>query len=252
MRLGSLGSEGWGLLIAAPAIGSFIGVVIRRLPYGHPIIWSRSKCEGCGTVLSPRDLLPLISWVIARGRCRHCGCPLGWFYPGVEIAALIVALSALLVDDMPRAALDCLLGWWLLALAWIDWQRMRLPDLLTLPLLAVGLAATALEMPDELTASVIGVVVGYAALRLVDLGYRGLRGREGLGQGDAKLLAVGGAWLGWEALSWVVLLAAVLGLALAVFQRACGVTLTRDTALPFGPPLALAIWIVRLYGFPGS
>jgi leader peptidase (prepilin peptidase)/N-methyltransferase len=79
-----------------------------------------------------------------------------------------------------------------------------------------------------------------------------LRGREGLGQGDAKLLAAGGAWLGWEALPWVVLLAAMLGLALALFRRARGVALTRETALPFGPPLALAIWIIRLHGFPGG
>ncbi len=79
-----------------------------------------------------------------------------------------------------------------------------------------------------------------------------MRGREGLGRGDAKLLAAGGAWLGWEALPWVVLLAAVLGLALALLQRARGMALTRETALPFGPSLALAIWIVRLHGFPGG
>ena len=171
----------------------------------------------------------------------------------IAAAAALVALWAAAVDaDWPRLLVDCALGWSLLALAWIDWQRMRLPDLLTLPLLAAGLAATALEMPGELLSGVIGAVLGYMALRLIDEGYRRLRGREGLGQGDAKLLAAGGAWLGWEALPWVVLLAAVLGLALALLQRARGMALTRETALPFGPSLALAIWIVRLHGFPGG
>jgi leader peptidase (prepilin peptidase)/N-methyltransferase len=171
----------------------------------------------------------------------------------IAVAAALVALWAAAVDaDWLRLGIDCALGWTLLALAWIDWQRMRLPDFLTLPLLVVGLLAAALEMPDELPASIIGAVVGYAGLRLIDWGYRGLRGREGLGQGDAKLLAAGGAWLGWEALPWVVLLAAMLGLALALSHRARGVALTRETTLPFGPPLALAIWIIRLHGFPGG
>jgi leader peptidase (prepilin peptidase)/N-methyltransferase len=171
----------------------------------------------------------------------------------IAVAVAAVALWAAAVDaGWIRLVVDCALGWSLLALAWIDWQRMRLPDLLTLPLLVVGLVATVLEIPDELPGSIIGAVVGYAALRLIDWGYRGLRGREGLGQGDAKLLAAGGAWLGWEALPWVVLLAAAIGLALALFHRARGVALTRETALPFGPPLALAIWIVRLHGFPSN
>jgi leader peptidase (prepilin peptidase)/N-methyltransferase len=171
----------------------------------------------------------------------------------MALAVSLVALWAATVDaDWVRLLVDCAFGWSLLALALIDWQRMRLPDLLTLPLLAVGLAMTVLEMPGELLSSIIGAFAGYAALRLIDWGYRGLRGREGLGQGDAKLLAAGGAWLGWEALPWVVLLAAGLGLALALFERARGVALTRETALPFGPALALAIWIVRLHGFPGS
>jgi len=168
-------------------------------------------------------------------------------------AATLVALWAAIADaDAPwvRLLLDCALAWSLLALAWIDWRQLRLPDALTLPLLAAGLAAAVLEGPDALLASVIGALVGYVALRLVGEVYLRLRGREGLGQGDAKLLAAGGAWLGWEALPWVVLLAAFLGLALAVLQRARGAALTHETAVPFGPPLALAIWIIRLHGFP--
>jgi len=167
-------------------------------------------------------------------------------------ATLVVLWTAAVDDEWARLLLDCAFGWSLLALAWIDWRRMRLPDFLTLPLLGLGLAATLLETPGALLSSVVGALAGYAALRLIDWGYRGLRGREGLGQGDAKLLAAGGAWLGWEALPWVVLLAALLGLALALAHRARGAALTRETALPFGPSLALALWIVRLHGFPGG
>jgi leader peptidase (prepilin peptidase) / N-methyltransferase len=117
-------------------------------------------------------------------------------------------------------------------------------------LLVAGLAVALLEGPDVLLSGVIGALAGYAALRLVGEGYLRLRGQEGIGQGDAKLLAAGGAWLGWEALPWVVLLAALLGLALAALQRGRGAPLTHETALAFGPPLALAIWIIRLHGFP--
>jgi leader peptidase (prepilin peptidase)/N-methyltransferase len=188
----------------------------------------------------------------ALSRRARSGATAGRHLP-LTAAAAVVALWAAVVDadaHWVRFLLDCVLGWSLLALAWIDWRQLRLPDFLTLPLLGAGLAAAVLAGPEALLSGVIGVLAGYAALRLVGEGYFRLRGIEGLGQGDAKLLAAGGAWLGWEALPWVVLLAALLGLGLAALQRARGIALTRETALPFGPPLALAIWILRLHGFP--
>ncbi len=248
MSLGNLGPEGWALLIAAPFIGSLIGLVIRRLPDGQPIIWSRSRCEGCGAVLTPHDLVPLISWVMARGRCRRCGCPLGWFYPCVEIAAAIVALIALAVDDMPGAALDSLFGWWLLTLAWIDLRRWLLPDLLTLPLIVAGLALAALLDPDTVLDRALGAALGYVALRAIAAGYRALRQREGLGRGDAKLLAAAGAWVGAMALPQLILLAALAALLAAAALRLGGVRLHAHSALPFGPFLALATWTIWLGG----
>ena len=236
------------MLIAAPAIGSLIGVVIRRLPDGQPIVWSRSKCEGCGTALTLRDLVPLISWVLTRGRCRRCGYRLGWFYPGVEIAALVVALIALAVDDMPRAALDCLFGWWLLTLAWIDLQRWLLLDLLTLPLIVAGLAAAAMFDPDTVLDRALGAAFGYVALHAIAAGYRAVRQREGLGGGDAKLLGAAGAWVGATALPQVILLAALAGLLAAAALRLGGVPLRAHSALPFGPFLALATWAIWLGG----
>jgi leader peptidase (prepilin peptidase)/N-methyltransferase len=244
----SLGTAGWGLVVAAPFIGSFLGVLIRRLPEGRPIVWARSACEACGAGLTASELVPLVSWVIARGRCGHCGRPVGWFYPAVELAALAAALIALAVDDIETAWLDCLLGWWLLALAWIDVRRLILPDVLTLPLIVAGLLAAAVLDPDSLAERALGAALGYLALRAVAWAYLRLRGREGLGQGDAKLLAAAGAWLGAVALPQVILVAALSALLVAAALRLSGRTMHAHSALPFGPFLALAIWALWLFG----
>jgi leader peptidase (prepilin peptidase)/N-methyltransferase len=163
---------------------------------------------------------------------------------------LVVAWAASVETGAQWMLFSCLLGWTLLALGWIDWKTMRLPDALTLPLLGLGLAASWTDSQAALLSGVIGAVAGYGALFALRVLYRRVRGREGLGQGDAKLLAAGGAWLGWQALPWVVLLAALLGLLLALVQRVRGGGLTAETALPFGPALAFAIWIVWIYGLP--
>lgn len=181
------------------------------------------------------------------------GIPLDQRAVSLGVAAVLVVGWAATVDTDPgRLLLGAVLGWGLLALGWIDWHTLRLPDALTLPLMGVGLAAAWWDSPAALYASVVGALAGYTVLVVVGIGYRLARGRDGLGRGDAKLLAAGGAWLGWAALPWVMLFAAVLGLALALVHRARGLQLTRETALPFGPPLALAIWIIWLYGFPGD
>ena len=242
------GAAMWSALLAAPFVGSFLGVIIRRLPDALPIAWSRSRCEWCGAALSAGDLVPLYSWLAARGRCRYCSHPLGWFYPSIEVAAIAVPLSAAIVDHGAGIWLDCLLGWWLLALAWIDIRRWLLPDPLTLPLVIVGLLATAVLDPAELTEHALGAALGYLGLRAVGMLYQVLRGREGLGRGDAKLLAGSGAWLGADALPQVVLAAAVSALAAAAGLRLAGIRLGALSALPFGPFLALATWIVWLFG----
>ncbi|MBV9153097.1 MAG: prepilin peptidase, partial [Alphaproteobacteria bacterium] len=92
--ISSPGYASWPLLVLAPFIGSFLGVLIRRVPEGRPIVAARSACEWCGAVLTARDLVPLISWLLLRGRCRRCGVPIGWFYPGIELAAFAVAAVA--------------------------------------------------------------------------------------------------------------------------------------------------------------
>ncbi|HEV2303678.1 MAG TPA: prepilin peptidase [Stellaceae bacterium] len=247
-RFAGFGVAGWSAVAAAPFIGSFLGVVIRRLPDAVGLSWTRSRCEKCGTRLRPRDLVPLFSWLAARGRCRYCGEPLGWFYPGVELAALAVAVVSFAVDRGLWGWLDCVLGWWLLALGWIDLRRLVLPDALNLPLIVAGLAAALLWSPEDLEARALGAVLGYLGLAAIALLYRRLRRREGLGGGDPKLFAAAGAWVGALALPSVLLLAALFALAAAGAAAAGGGRLRRHSALPFGPPLALAIWLVYLFG----
>lgn len=247
-RVAEASAADWSLVIASPAIGSFLGVLIRRLPEGLPFIRGRSRCEACGTALRARDLVPLLSWLAARGRCRYCGQPTGWFYPGVELAALGIALAALLIDGGQRVWLDCLFGWWLLTLGWTDLRSWLLPDVLTLPLIIAGLVAAFVFDPDQLTQRALGAALGYLSLAAVAALYRTLRGREGLGGGDAKLLAASGAWLGATALPEVILLAALAALAIAALLRAAGIRLGRHSAMPFGTFLALATWGLWLFG----
>ena len=238
----------WALIATAPIIGSFLGVLITRLPERAPVAWARSRCDFCETELAVRDLVPFASWLLARGRCRHCGRSLGWFYPAVELAALIVVAASLAVDRGAEAWLDALLGWSLLTLGWIDVRSWRLPDILTLPLIVLGLATAWLFAPDELIDRVAGSVAGYGCLWLVAYSYRWLRGREGLGLGDAKLLAAAGAWVGASGLPSVVAGAALAALVMAGGLMLTGVRFKRTSALPFGPFLALATWLVWLFG----
>lgn len=236
-------------LLLSPFIGSFLGVVVRRLPLGLPITLARSACEGCGRTLPPQDLVPLLSFAVLRGRCRFCRAGIARFHVWIELAAIAVAAwAALVTPDSASLWANCALGWWLLALAWIDWDHLRLPDVLTLPLLVLGLVATWwLADPDTAANHALAAAAGYLAFRGVALAYRMLRRREGLGQGDAKLLAASGAWVGLAGLPSVVLGAALIAVAATLMQRLFQ-RQAADTPIPFGPYLALATWLVRLYG----
>ncbi|MCK1545714.1 prepilin peptidase [Bradyrhizobium sp. 179] len=240
----------WALPVClSPIAGSFAGVIIRRLPQKRDIIWSRSRCDACDTDLSPVCLVPIISYLALGGRCRTCRATISPFHLAIELSCVAVACWAAMVDRTPLwlwAA--CVLGWTLLVLSWIDAEHFRLPDALTLPLLVSGLATQALLAPEQLPASLVGTLLGYASFRTIAAGYRALREREGLGAGDAKLMAAAGAWLGWSALPDVVLVAALLGILAIVLGRLNGRAIDRSAAIPFGPFLSAAIWLTYIYG----
>ena len=232
-------------LLAAPFAGSFLGVLVQRIPQRREWAWSRSACVQCGRLLPAAELVPLLSYAALRGRCAECAAPIGRFHPAIELAALAVAgLAAAAAPGDPGALwAGCVLGWMCLALGWIDWLHFRLPDVLTLPLLLLGLLLTAWRSPDQLSDHALACVLGWASFRIVALAWRRLRGMEGLGQGDAKLLAAGGAWLGTLALPVMVCAGAALTLCVVLVHAAWLRRLPRRTQrVPFGPGLAAALF----------
>jgi leader peptidase (prepilin peptidase)/N-methyltransferase len=231
--------------MCAPFVGSFAGVLIARVPEGRGVVWGRSACGACGHALEVADLVPLLSFAALRGRCRWCGRKIGWFHLWVELAALGVAVWA--TASGARGGLlwaGCALGWTLLTLGWIDARCQRLPDFLTLPLVLGGLFEAAMLEPDAVLGRAQGAAAGFLGFWLLAWLFRRLRGREGLGMGDAKLLAAGGAWVGAWLLPDVLLAAAGSALVFALRKG----RVDRDARIPFGPFLGAGIWVVWLYG----
>jgi leader peptidase (prepilin peptidase) / N-methyltransferase len=235
------------LVLAALAFGSFVGVVALRLPSGVTLL-GRSRCDRCGNALAARDMVPVASFLWLGGRCRHCGVAQGEFYPAVELAALGLALWAWSATDGWLLWASCGLAWTLLALALIDVEHQILPDVLTLPLMAAGLAVAWINQPGAILDNVAGAASGYALFSLVAWAYRRWRGRDGLGAGDAKLLAALGAWVGASGLPSVVLLGSLMALTAALAVRSFRLKGALQDRVAFGPALAAAGWLVWLYG----
>jgi leader peptidase (prepilin peptidase)/N-methyltransferase len=239
----------WPVLLAllGAVIGSFIATLVIRWPQGRSVLHGRSHCDGCDRVLGPRDLVPLLSFAVARGTCRTCGAAIDPLHWRIEAIALSIGLTAALVAPGPVGLAGAVFGWLLLALAALDVMEFWLPDALTLALALAGLATGALGVEPPLTDRLIGGAGGFAALWLIALGYRRLRGREGLGGGDPKLFGAIGLWLGWRMLPAVVLLAALTGLAVVVAGMARGRTARLDDRAPFGALLAVAAYPAWLF-----
>lgn len=226
--------------LVGAAVGSCLGALAARWPdLDRGFVLGRSHCESCGATLRWSELVPVGSWLAQHGRCRRCGEPIGALPLLAELAGLAIAVLGVATLGLAAGLLFLLVGWWLLALALIDGHHGRLPDALTLPLLALGLAAAAFLPIGGLVGpldSLLGAALGYAVFVAVGLAYRRWRGREGLGRGDAKLLAALGAWLGPQGLAPTILLGATAALVVALVSG-----LRRgDDALPFGPWLAMA------------
>ena len=252
------------LLLLAPALGSFLGVLVDRLPRGEDVL--RSRCRSCAHRLGLRDLLPILSFAASRGRCRHCRAVIPPWSLYLEITATGAAVLALAAGgSLAEVLFSCLFLWLLLALAACDLIWLRLPDLLTaaLALLVfawVGLGAgLEFRLGLEFELALVGAGLGLGSFLALRLGYRAWRGREGLGLGDVKLMVGLGAFAGPFDLPLLVLMAALMGLtgggAAAWIKRrqrlgaaAIGSPPLGQQALPFGAALCAAaalLWLLR-------
>lgn len=223
-------------------IGSFLATVLVRWPRGQNALAGRSSCDACGAVLGPLELVPVLSWVVRRGRCRKCGARIDPRHLAVELAAAMLGIVAALAHPLPLALVTAGLGWWLLLTAALDLQEQWLPDLLTLPLILLGLAAAWAGFGPPLVERLWGAGIGWAALEAIRWLYRLLRGREGMGGGDPKLFAAAGAWTGVWNLPVVLLAAGLLGIAAVLAMMLRGEKVEAGTRLPLGTLIALAFW----------
>lgn len=251
-------------------VGSFLNVVIYRLPIMMEREWRaqcaelngtatesattfnllapRSQCPHCGHKITALENIPLLSWLALRGRCAACKKPIARRYPLIEAATGI--LSAIVAGHFgfsAAAAAALLLTWALIALSMIDYDTQLLPDWITLPFLWIGLLLSLYSVFVDPRASIVGAAAGYMSLWSVYIVFKLVTKKEGMGYGDFKLLAMLGAWLGWQMLPVIILLSsavgAVVGIALILLRGQ-----DRNKPIPFGPYLAAAGWLALLWG----
>jgi leader peptidase (prepilin peptidase) / N-methyltransferase len=230
--------------LAGLIVGSFIATLVIRWPLGRALD-GRSVCDACKQTLGVGDLIPVLSFLLMRGRCRHCGVAIDARHLAVELAAGLVGALVMIAAPGLSGVAGAVFGWQLLTLAALDAEHFWLPERLTSLLAATGLVTAVLEQ-DMLRGRLIGGVAGFAALFLIAWGYKRLRGREGLGTGDPKLLGAIGLWLGWQALPLVLVAASGVGLIAALLMRLRGQSVGADTRLPLGTLMAVAafpLWI---------
>jgi len=252
-------------------VGSFLNVVIYRLPLQLTAAWKRdaldflgmepppregrlnivfpaSHCPTCGATVKPWHNIPVLSYLLLKGRCASCRARISLQYPLVELACALITTFVIYRFGLTSEALLVLLfSWSLLALTGIDFNEQLLPDNITLPLIWLGLLVNLNGTFTSLESAVIGAVLGYLSLWWIFWLFKLLTGKEGMGYGDFKLLAALGAWLGWQQLLLIILLSslvgAVVGIALILIAGR-----DRQIPIPFGPYLAVAGWIAMLWG----
>jgi leader peptidase (prepilin peptidase) / N-methyltransferase len=255
-------------------VGSFLNVVILRLPRMLEADWERdcaelsgtepppdqadqkrlslahppSTCSHCGHRIRAHENIPVLSYVLLRGRCSSCGTGIGLRYPLVETFTALLTLIVVLQFGLGlQTAPALLLTWTLIALAVIDYDTQLLPDSITLPVVWLGLILSLFGVFTDTYSAIIGAVAGYLSLWLVFHLFRLATGKEGMGYGDFKLLALFGAWLGWQYLPQIILLSAFTGAVLGVILIMSG-RHERGAPMPFGPFLAAAGWISLIWG----
>ncbi|WP_206431097.1 A24 family peptidase [Sphingomonas sp. ABOLE] len=239
---------GWPILLGVlgAVFGSFIATIAIRWPEGRGVARGRSACDSCGIPLGAAELVPVLSYLVQRGRCRHCAARIAPSHWWTEVVGLAIGGIAGLAAPGVEGAAGAVFGWLLLALAALDLAAFWLPNGLNAALAVVGLGVGAAGIGAPLAERVLGGVAGFAVLWLVARGYRALRGRQGLGGGDPKLFGAIGCWLGWENLPVVLLAASLIGLAAVLAMLVVGRRVRASDRLPFGVMLALGAWMVWL------
>jgi leader peptidase (prepilin peptidase)/N-methyltransferase len=259
-----------GAAIVGLCVGSFLNVVIHRLPKimerdwaaqcaelrgealapqpPYNVVVPRSQCPSCGHAISAAENVPVLSWLLLGGKCSACKAPISVRYPFVEVLGAVLAVYAIHRFGLTvKGVAACGLLWTLIALTCIDFDTQLLPDNLTLPLVWAGLIVNLWGTFAPLPAAVIGAAAGYLSLWTIYWLFKLIRGKEGMGYGDFKLLGALGAWLGWQMIPVIILLSSVvgaaIGLSLMVFKG-------RDHNIPmaFGPYLAIAGAITLFWG----
>lgn len=221
--------------------GSFTATLVLRWESGRSI-GGRSRCDGCGRTLGIVDLVPLGAWLLRRGRCPACGSAIDPLHLRVELASATVGVASILLVPGLGGWCLALMGWMLLPLALLDARRTWLPDALTGALAIAGLLLAGPLLATTLLERLAGAAAGGLTLALVAALFLRLRGREGMGGGDPKLMAAIGCWLGWMPLPLVLLIASGAGIIWALATQKGDVTI-RDRHIPFGVFLAVAAWL---------
>lgn len=253
------------------AIGSFLNVVIYRLPIMLQKQWQqeceellkqtpnkktttfnlavpRSHCPHCKKIIAAKYNIPLISYIFLRGKCPYCKHKISWRYPLVELICCVLSIivATKFGISVPTAAL-LPLTWVLIVLVFIDFEHLLLPDIITIPFLWIGLLLSLFGIFCNPTAAIIGAAAGFVSLWLIAYIFKLIRGMEGMGQGDFKLLAMFGAWAGWQTLPFIVfcasLLGAIIGILYLVLKK-----YSWQKPIPFGPYLAIAGWVALIWG----
>ena len=252
-------------------VGSFLNVVILRMPRRLEWEWKRdarellelpeiydppppgiavqpSHCPHCKTRLRWFENIPLLSWLLQGGKCRHCGAGISLQYPLVELATMLLTLACVWRFGFGWQGFGAMLfTWYLIAGAGVDLRTRLLPDILTLPLLWLGLIAAHEGLFIAAKPAIAGAVLGYLSLWVVWWVFKQLTGKEGMGHGDFKLLAAIGAWCGYQGILPTVLLSSLVGAVVgSIWLAAKG--RDRGTQIPFGPYLAIAGWLVFMWG----
>lgn len=262
------------LIITGLIVGSFLNVVIHRLPVMMERQWQQeseailhpekepepqerynlvlpvSTCPSCGHKIRPWENIPVLSYLLLKGRCSSCKTSISPRYPTIEaLTALMTLLIGLSFGVTVQTLAFCFLGWCLLALTMIDLDTQLLPDTITLPLLWAGLIANSFGLVVGLNEALWGAVAGYLALWSVYWIFKLVTGKEGMGYGDFKLLAALGTWLGWTKLPLIILLSSLVG-TLAAITLILLKKQERSNPIPFGPYLAAAGFIALVWGDP--